>query len=79
MDKNIVVIYKEPKKNSEYLKMKNNVVLDKELLNEMYTNNTPEHIQKKIKDLQDNKQLSLSFDTKVDNSQLLKKMKESKG
>ena len=61
----------------EYLKMKNNVVLDKELLNEMYTNNTPEHIQKKIKDLQDNKQLSLSFDTKVDNSQLLKKMKEA--
>ena len=62
----------------EYLQTQNVVNMDKQLLKEMYKNNTPEQLQNKIQSLSSTQKMSFSLDPQLDNSQLLKKVKDSK-
>ena len=62
----------------DYLQTQNVVNMDKQLLKEMYKNNTPEQLQNKTQSLSSTQKMSFSLDPQLDNSKLFKKMKDAK-
>ena len=62
----------------DYLQTQNVVNMDKQLLKEMYKNNTPEQLQNKTQSLSSTQKMSFSLNPELDNSKLFKKMKDAK-
>lgn len=62
----------------DYLQTEQAVNMDKQVLKEMYNNNTPESLQKQIQESLNTKKLSFSLDQRYNNSQLLKKVEAAK-
>ena len=60
----------------DYLQTQNVVNMDKQLLKEMYKNNTPEQIQKLTQEGLNTKKISLSLNPEFNNSELLKQIKQ---